>query len=167
MIKKLIFSTVLLLFTYSFSPVYAQDSEEPVDNTEQFVEETFSDRINSFFEPIVAKMAMVLFFDPFEALGLHDPVIYDEQGNPVLDEQGNPMKSQIPMIVVWLIMGALFFTIYMGFINFRGFKHAIDVVRGRYDNPDDAGEVTHFQALTTALSATVGLGNIASLSRLW
>lgn len=164
MIRKHIFSIILLVFTFSLSPVYAQDLEEPNENTEQFVEETFSERINSFFEPIVAKMATVLFFDPFEALGLHDPVIYDEQGNPVLDEQGNPIKSQIPMIVAWLILGAMFFTIYMGFINFRGFKHAIDVVRGRYDNPDDAGEVTHFQALTTALSATVGLGNIASVA---
>lgn len=164
MIKKLIFSTVLLLFTYTLSPVYSQNSNEPMEGTEQPVEETFSDRINSFFEPVVARMATVLFFDPFEALGLHDPIIYDEQGNPVLDEAGNPLKSQIPMIVAWLIMGALFFTIYMGFINFRGFKHAIDIVRGRYDNPDDAGEVTHFQALTTALSATVGLGNIASVA---
>jgi len=164
MIKKHIFSIILLVFTFSLAPVYAQDLDEPNENTEQFVEETFSERINSFFEPIVAQMARVLFFDPFEALGLHDPVIYDEQGNPVLDEQGNPIKSQIPMIVAWLILGAIFFTIYMGFINFRGFKHAIDVVRGRYDNPDDAGEVTHFQALTTALSATVGLGNIASVA---
>lgn len=164
MIKKLIFSTVLLFFTYTLPLAYAQDLAEPKEDTEQLKEETTSDKINSFFEPIVAKMATVLFFDPFEALGLHDPIIYDEQGNAVLDKAGNPMKSQIPIIVVWLIMGALFFTIYMGFINFRGFKHAIDVVRGRYDNPDDAGEVTHFQALTTALSATVGLGNIASVA---
>jgi AGCS family alanine or glycine:cation symporter len=164
MIKKLIFSTLLLVLSYSLSSVYAQDSGASSEQTEQIVEETFSQKINSFFEPIVAKMATVLFFDPFEALGLHDPVVYDAQGNPVLDEQGNPIKSQIPMIVAWLIMGALFFTIYMGFINFRGFKHAIDVVRGRFDNPDDKGEVTHFQALTTALSATVGLGNIASVA---
>ncbi|MBT4624013.1 MAG: alanine glycine permease, partial [Verrucomicrobia bacterium] len=52
----------------------------------------------------------------------------------------------------------------MGFINFRGFKHAIDVVRGKYDNPDAEGEVSHFQALSSALSATVGLGNIAGVA---
>ncbi|MCL4140059.1 UNVERIFIED_CONTAM: hypothetical protein GTU68_060803, partial [Idotea baltica] len=52
----------------------------------------------------------------------------------------------------------------MGFINLRGFKHAIDITRGKYDNPDDLGEVSHFQALASALSATVGLGNIASVA---
>ena len=164
MIKKLILSSVIFLNIFSFSSVFAQGEEEIANQTEQVKEETTSDRINSFFEPIVAEMAKVLFFDPFEALGLHDPVVYDEQGNPVLDSEGNPLKSQIPMIVFWLILGALFFTFYMGFINVRGFKHAIDVVRGRYDNPKDAGEVSHFQALTTALSATVGLGNIASVA---
>jgi AGCS family alanine or glycine:cation symporter len=52
----------------------------------------------------------------------------------------------------------------MGFINFRGFVHAIKVTAGKYDNPDDEGEVSHFQALTAALSATVGLGNIAGVA---
>ncbi len=164
MIKKLILSAVLLIFTNVFSPVYSQITNDSDDNTEQVKEETTSERINSFFEPIVAKMATVLFFDPFEALGLHDPIVYDEQGNPIIGEDGNPVKKQIPMIVFWLILGAVFFTIYLGFINIKGFKHALDVVRGKFDNPKDAGEVTHFQALTTALSATVGLGNIASVA---
>jgi alanine or glycine:cation symporter, AGCS family len=70
----------------------------------------------------------------------------------------------MPFIVLWLIVGATFFTIRMGFINFRAFAHAISVVRGRYDNPAETGEVTHFQALATALSATVGLGNIAGVA---
>ena len=52
----------------------------------------------------------------------------------------------------------------MNFINFRGFKHAIGLVKGDYDDPNDKGEVSHFQALTTALSATVGLGNIAGVA---
>lgn len=69
-----------------------------------------------------------------------------------------------PLIVGWLILAATVFTLYFGFIQFRGFKHSIDVVRGRYDNPKDAGEVSRFQALTTALSATVGLGNIAGVA---
>lgn len=51
----------------------------------------------------------------------------------------------------------------MGFINIRAFRHAIDVVMGKYDNPDDDGDVSHFQALATALSATVGIGNIAEV----
>ena len=68
--------------------------------------------------------------------------------------------AQLPLVVLWLVVGAVFFTIYMGFINLRGFKHAIELVRGDYANPKDAGEVSHFQALATAVSGTVGIGNI-------
>ncbi|MFI4875001.1 MAG: alanine/glycine:cation symporter family protein, partial [Blastopirellula sp. JB062] len=69
-----------------------------------------------------------------------------------------------PLVVVWLAGGALFFTCFFGFVNFWGFRHAIEVVRGTYDDPDEPGEVTHFQALASALSATVGLGNIAGVT---
>lgn len=67
-------------------------------------------------------------------------------------------------IVVWLIVAAVFFTFYLGFLNIRGFVHAINLVRGRYSKPEDAGEVSHFQALATAVSGTVGLGNIAGVA---
>ncbi len=70
----------------------------------------------------------------------------------------------VPLIVAWLLFGALFFTLKMKFVNFRLFRHAIDLVRGKYDEPGSVGEVTHFQALSTALSATVGLGNIAGVA---
>lgn len=70
----------------------------------------------------------------------------------------------IPFVLIWLIAGALIFTVYMRFVNIRSFRHAIDVVRGKYDNPDDHGEVSHFQALTAALSGTVGVGNIAGVA---
>lgn len=70
----------------------------------------------------------------------------------------------VPFIALWLLLGAIFFTLRMGFINIRAFRHAIDVVRGIYDNPEDEGEVSHFQALASALSATVGLGNIAGVA---
>lgn len=70
----------------------------------------------------------------------------------------------IPLAVFWLVIGAIFFTFRMGFINLRAFRHAIQVVQGKYTNPDDEGEVTHFQALAAALSATVGLGNIAGVA---
>ena len=69
-----------------------------------------------------------------------------------------------PLIVLWLICGSIFFTLRMGFVNVRGLKHAIDIVRGKYDDPNDDGEVSHFQALATALSGTVGLGNIAGVA---
>lgn len=125
---------------------------------------TISQRIDAAFRPIVAVMGNVLFWDPLSAVGLYDPLMYDEEGKPIYDDEGNQKESHIPLVVLWLIVGAITFTIYMKFINIRGFKHAIDIVRGKYDNPDDKGEVSHFQALTTALSATVGLGNIASVA---
>ncbi|MEM1417413.1 MAG: alanine/glycine:cation symporter family protein [Myxococcota bacterium] len=70
----------------------------------------------------------------------------------------------VPFIVVWLVVGAVFFTFRYGFPNLRAFGHAIDVVRGKYDDEHHEGEVSHFQALSSALSATVGLGNIAGVA---
>ena len=76
-------------------------------------------------------------------------------------------KYNIPFVVVLLVIGATFFTIYFGFINVRRFPTAINIVRGKYDSIEDAagdGEVSHFQALATAVSGTVGLGNIAGVA---
>ena len=90
-------------------------------------------------------------------------VVYDK---PIVltHPNGDPLSKPIPFIVIWLVLGAVFFTIRMGFINFRGFGHAIDLARGKYDDPDAPGQVTHFQALATAVSGTVGLGNIAGVA---
>ena len=218
----------------------------------QSIEET----INATFKPIVDVMTNILFWDPFSAIGLYDPVVYANQRNvkapgfsdpsitsislkewkksegdqvkegdliaivsqdgdnevkvyanadgrlhqinpagsliydannindviqvgaenlaaikydapkPLLHPNGDVQKKGIPFIVVWLVLGAAFFTIRMRFINFRGVKHAIDLVRGKFSDPNkkEVGEVSHFQALTTALSATVGLGNIAGVA---
>ncbi|MBW3605660.1 MAG: amino acid carrier protein [Actinobacteria bacterium] len=75
-----------------------------------------------------------------------------------------PIENFPPLIVLWLVGAGIFFTFYLKWINIRGFKHSIDVTRGAYDDPDDPGETTHFQALMTALSATVGIGNIAGVA---
>ncbi len=72
--------------------------------------------------------------------------------------------TSFPWIVAWLVIAATTFTIYFGVIQLRAFGHAIALVRGDYSDPNDAGEVSHFQALTTALSGTVGLGNIAGVA---
>ncbi|NIZ60557.1 alanine glycine permease [Sedimentitalea sp. CY04] len=72
--------------------------------------------------------------------------------------------AQLPLVVLWLVVGAVFFTVYMGFINLRGFKHAIELVRGDYADPKSSGEVSHFQALATAVSGTVGIGNIGGVA---
>ena len=69
-----------------------------------------------------------------------------------------------PWIVLWLVIAATIFTFYFGFVQFRAFPHSIGLVKGDYSDPNDAGEVSHFQALATALSGTVGLGNIAGVA---
>ena len=72
--------------------------------------------------------------------------------------------AELPLIVLWLIAAATFFTFYFGFINVRGFPHALRLVRGDYADPDHHGEVSHFQALATAVSGTVGIGNIGGVA---
>ena len=113
-------------------------------------EQTFTNRLNFFsitldniFKPIVDNIAKVIFFDMSKIIG---------------------QNKEVPFIVIWLILGALFFTFKMNFINLRGFNHAISLVKGDYHDPNNKGEVSHFQALTTALSGTVGLGNIAGVA---
>lgn len=241
-------SSFIILSILISSIAIGQDQKE-----KSLKEKTISEKINEKFKPIVDALGMVLFWDPFEAVGVYDPVVYAEkaivrapgwedqtvskitlsnwyvangdevsigdiigevetnngllkvispdngkisllnkagdkvfdpadadiavdvrshfiaevvydQKRAVLDAKGNPLKKNIPIVVVWLVIGAVFFTIQMKFINLRGFKHAIELVSGKYSNPNDAGEVSHFQALATALSATVGLGNIAGVA---
>jgi AGCS family alanine or glycine:cation symporter len=94
--------------------------------------------------------------DPLSAVIFFDVWFWDgakEEGGVVL-----------PLVVLWLILGATFFTLRFRFVNLRAFRHAVDCTRGRYDRPGDRGEISHFQALSAALSATVGLGNIAGVA---
>ena len=125
-------------------------------------------------EKIVAPMGGVIFNGLWTAD--YDEKKVDEAGQPVIDpETGEQVivhhegwlgdgSVSVPFIVVWLFVGAVFFTLFMGFINIRGFWHAIRLTKGDYDSEDDHGEVTHFQALSSALSGTVGLGNIAGVA---
>ncbi len=162
----LIIASSLLFNTNSFSNTNkdnASHSNIVIDKTE-IKSETFSQKINNFFTPVVKQMGKILFWDPFEAVGIYDPVVYDNNHKPVIDKNGEIKKSHIPFVVVWLILGALFFTFFMKFINIRGAKIAIDLIRGKYDDQKQKGQISHFQALTTALSATIGLGNIAGVA---
>ena len=63
-----------------------------------------------------------------------------------------------------VIGGGIFFLIYSRLTPFRYFKHAFEILLGKHDNPDDEGQISHFQALSTALSSTVGIGNIAGVA---
>lgn len=72
--------------------------------------------------------------------------------------------AELPLIVLWLLGAAAFFTVYFNFLSLRGFKHAFHLLRGDYEQKHHKGEVTHFQALATALSGTVGIGNIGGVA---
>ena len=81
---------------------------------------------------------------------------------------GNALVWETPEAFPWLVAvllaSGIYVTFRMGWINVRHLKHGFNVIRGRYDNPKDRGDINHFQALTTALSATVGIGNIAGVA---
>lgn len=102
--------------------------------------QTIDERINETVQPLTDALSAFIFYSvPFAG-------------------------TDVPLIVCWLIFGAIFFTVYMGFINLRGFKHAINIVRGKFADPEHDGEISHFQALTAAVSGTVGIGNIAGVA---
>ncbi|MER6011672.1 alanine/glycine:cation symporter family protein [Streptomyces bluensis] len=101
---------------------------------------SIDDAVSGFFEPVATKVSEVVFY-----------------AVPVGD-------TDLPLIVAWLAVAGLVFTTWFGLLQVRKFKLAFDVVRGRYDEEGAAGEVNHFQALTAAVSGTVGLGNIAGVA---
>ena len=138
----------------------------PQDSTavQQEEETTVSQHIDKAFSPMVDILAEVLFVDPFEFIGVYDPQIYDKHGNVVRDEFGNKVKAPLRAIVLWLLIGGLFFSIYLKFIGIRGLKHAWDILRGKFRKKGSSGEVSSLQSVTTALSATVGMGNIAGVA---
>ncbi|MDG2123188.1 MAG: alanine:cation symporter family protein, partial [Verrucomicrobiales bacterium] len=69
--------------------------------------------------------------------------------------------EKVPFVLLWLAGAGVFLTIYFKFVNLRALRLAIRTIKGKYSSPDDPGQITHFQALSAAISATVGLGNIA------
>ncbi len=123
-----------------------------------------AENLNGTMKPVVDGISKVIFWDPFFAMGMYDNRVILENGEVARHPNGDIRTNKIPFIVIWLIFGAIFFTIRMGFVNFWGWRHSIKLVRGKYDEDDAPGEVTHFQALATAVSATVGLGNIAGVA---
>lgn len=104
-------------------------------------EVSIDDKINEAVGPWTERIFKVIFFSPI-TIG----------------------DKSVPFILIWLAGAGIFLTFYFRFINLRSFGLALRTVRGKYSSPDDPGEITHFQALTAALSATVGLGNIAGVA---
>ncbi len=159
--KRFLFTLILMMASVI---LYAgqQGDENQEKNAEN--ELTFSQKIDRAFTPLSKALGEVLFLDPFSMTGLYDPQVYDENGKPVYDENGKPVEAPLRLIVLWLLAGGVFFTIYLKFIGIRGIKHAFDVIRGKYAKKGSKGEVTPYQSVTTALSATVGMGNIAGVA---
>ncbi|MDA1164571.1 MAG: alanine/glycine:cation symporter family protein [Planctomycetota bacterium] len=155
--------TSMLIFSGSF--VAAQETEtltvdaslssetapDPPADDETNKDTGFQSQVNDAFGKVNEKLAFYMFYN-----------VLNFFGNEEID--GRNTMGNLQLAVIWLVLGSIFFTFRMGFINVRGFRHAIRVTAGRFDNPDDAGEVSHFQALTSALSATIGLGNIAGVA---
>ena len=156
------------------APAQAAAKEETV---------SFAARLDGWFgKYVVTPMETVLFYDFGTGPRYRErpKVVQDEIGAtaggvapavpPEIESRGwlrfgdQEVGTSVPFVVVWLATGAVFFTLRMAFINIRGFWHAVRLTRGDYDKPEDTGEVSHFQALASALSATVGLGNIAGVA---
>lgn len=77
---------------------------------------------------------------------------------------GHIEGTSFPFVVAWLIAGGVYLTFKMGFVNLKMLSHSFAIVRGKYHTIEDRGVISPFQSLTTALSATVGIGNIAAVS---
>ncbi|MEZ6014237.1 MAG: alanine/glycine:cation symporter family protein [Planctomycetota bacterium] len=114
-------------------------------------------QVNGAIESVIFFPIPVPFTSNFDAKGAPTSTKFPIFG-------GETSKITIPFAVLWLVIGAIFFTIRAGFPQLRALGHAIQVVRGKYDDPKDTGDVTSFQALSAALSATVGLGNIGGVA---
>lgn len=162
-LQKCFFPVFLMFFLFLFATSYGQQ-----DTTQSKVSEqkkpTVSQHIDKAFSPFVEMLSEVLFVDPFEFIGIYDPQIYDKHGNPVKNEFGSNVTAPLRLIVLWLLFGGIFFSLYLRFIGIRGLKHAWDILRGKFAHKGTQGEVSSLQSLTTALSATVGMGNIAGVA---
>ena len=159
----------LCIFIFVSSPSLADTENSPDASAETPTEEVSKcapekEEETNLLKEINTAVFSVLFADVlFGSVAKKDAA-----GNPVYSVACDGTKTlqtvSFPLIIFVLLGGALFFTVWYQFINLRGFKHAVDVVRGKYDKEEDAGEISHFRALTSALSATVGLGNIAGVA---
>ena len=103
------------------------------------------DQINNLVEPITSFIYEIVFY----------PWIYGDQAFN---------DTRMPYVIILLLVAAIIFTIYFKFVNFRSFKMAFRTILGKYSSASDPGEITHFQALASAVSGTVGLGNISGVA---
>lgn len=156
----------IFLVFFSASSLVAEEGAVRPDGEPQLAEAPVDPPVKekTFLAKINDQLFSVLFFDV--AFGAIEVARTDRSGRELRTPTGKPIMDVVPLpfLVCVLAFGGLFFTLYYRFMNIRAFKHAIDVIRGRFDKEEDEGEISHFRALTSALSATVGLGNIAGVA---
>ncbi len=147
--RKLVALYGVLFFLFSGITLAEESSASP-SQPEVIEEKGFWDKldgnISAAFQPVSD------FIDKTVFAGV--PVTTDDAGKPV----------KMPWVLAWLGIAAIVLTFYFKFINFRSWKLAFNTVRGKYSKETDPGEITHFQALSAAVSGTVGLGNIAGVA---
>jgi len=155
-VARLPFLFAILVLAFGVLPeVRAQEGDvAPAAEAVPAVEDSapsLDKRINDFVEPWTELFFKLIFFNIYSSGEV------DQEGKPA------PVLT-VPFILVWLGGAAVFLSIYFGFPNLRYFGLALKTVRGRYSKSDDPGEISHFQALSAAVAATVGLGNIAGVA---
>jgi AGCS family alanine or glycine:cation symporter len=165
--------SLLILFSLLSSPASAQEgsgAEEAVAAETAVAAEEEGGGIDAVFATLNSEIGFYVFY-PIPIFGLQTgaPRSWDASANGGVGDwvepaEGATVPATLPLAVLILMLGAIFFTIRLGFPQFRVLGHALGIVRGKYDDPSTPGEVTSFQALTAALSATVGLGNIGGVA---
>jgi AGCS family alanine or glycine:cation symporter len=168
-IKKILVGIICLAGVSAFMtlPAQAQDEERVLSSAQQWVTGIevpglgYRSWVTGIQPPSAVEVAE-------EAAGID--ALVDKIMSPVNAVIYNAVFFSVPflgsdlkLVVAWLVVGAVFCTVYFGLVNFRGFAQALRLVRGDYSHPNDQGEVSHFQALATALSGTVGVGNIGAV----
>ena len=162
--------SLLFLLGLLTGPAMAQEEAAPAAEPAAAAEAQEEGGIDAFFATLNSEIGFYVFY-PIPIFGLEtaaprswDATLNDGRGDWVMPAEGATVPATLPLAVLILMLGAIFFTIRLGFPQFRVLGHAVKVTAGKYDDPNAPGEVSSFQALTAALSATVGLGNIGGVA---
>ncbi len=145
-------------------PDTAGTADEADQDQTAVVTEGIDEKINNFIGPVTDAFEAFIFWpirlESASSIGMQ----WIDGGLTLRVPMGDTAPVSFPFVLVWLLGAGIWATLYFGFPSIRLFPLAIKTVRGKYTDAGGEGEVSHFKALTTALSATVGLGNIAGVA---
>lgn len=151
MVKRSLFLTIILAFfmlpvtsgtshytgSFFISEAHATERASTLLQHDQDTRKlAVSETVSQFFSFVTSGLSAVLFFD----------------------------VAGFPFLVLWLMLGGVFFMLWLGFVNFRMFGHGISVLTGKYDTPEAPGETTHRKTFFATLSGTIGVGNISGVA---